>query len=45
MPTASEAIALYQQSLQISESIGNIQGKAATLQCLANKWQTVKVLS
>ncbi|MBO1054436.1 MULTISPECIES: hypothetical protein [unclassified Dolichospermum] len=45
MPTAREAIALYQQSLQISESIGNIQGKAATLHCLANKWQTVKVLS
>jgi hypothetical protein len=31
MPTASEAIALFQQSLQITESIGNVQGKAMTL--------------
>jgi len=35
MPAAREAIALYQQSLQISESIGNIQGKAVILHCLA----------
>jgi tetratricopeptide (TPR) repeat protein len=26
-----EAIALYQQSLEITESIGNVQGKAITL--------------
>ncbi|WP_242032267.1 tetratricopeptide repeat protein [Aphanizomenon flos-aquae] len=30
-----EAIALYQQSLQITESIGNVQGQAATLNNLA----------
>ncbi|MEH1923215.1 tetratricopeptide repeat protein, partial [Nostoc sp.] len=30
-----EAIALYNQSLEIDERIGNIQGKAATLHCLA----------
>ena len=36
MPTVSEAIALYQQSLQISESIGDVQGKAMTLWCLGH---------
>ncbi|MGI2905035.1 tetratricopeptide repeat protein [Tolypothrix sp. VBCCA 56010] len=30
-----EAIALYKQSLEITERIGNLQGKAATLHCLA----------
>ncbi|WP_231395470.1 tetratricopeptide repeat protein, partial [Dolichospermum circinale] len=30
-----EAIAHYQQSLEIKESIGNVQGKAATLHQLA----------
>ena len=32
MPTAREAIAFYQQSLQISESIGNIQLNSRILQ-------------
>ena len=36
MPTAREAIALYQQSLQISESIGNIQLNNRILQQDAN---------
>jgi hypothetical protein len=36
MPTASEAIALFQQSLQITESIGDVQGKAMTLWCLGH---------
>jgi hypothetical protein len=35
MPTASEAIALFQH-LQISESIGDVQGKAMTLWCLGH---------
>jgi tetratricopeptide (TPR) repeat protein len=30
-----EAIAFYQQSLELQEKIGNLQGKAATLHCLA----------
>jgi tetratricopeptide (TPR) repeat protein len=30
-----EAIALYQQSIDIEEQIGNVQGKAATLHCMA----------
>ncbi|MBD0302848.1 MAG: tetratricopeptide repeat protein, partial [Tolypothrix sp. T3-bin4] len=30
-----EAIALYNQSLEIKERIGDVQGKAATLHCLA----------
>ena len=30
-----EAIAFYEQSLQLEEKIGNVQGKAATLHCLA----------
>jgi len=30
-----KAIALYQQSIEIEEKIGNVQGKAATLHCLA----------
>jgi tetratricopeptide (TPR) repeat protein len=30
-----EAITLYQQSLELKERIGNVQGKAATLQCMA----------
>ena len=30
-----EAIALYQQSLEIKERIGNVQGKAATLHQMA----------
>jgi len=30
-----EAIALYQQSLELYEKIGNVQGKAASLHCLA----------
>ncbi|WP_234017250.1 tetratricopeptide repeat protein [Nostoc sp. 'Lobaria pulmonaria (5183) cyanobiont'] len=30
-----EAIALYNQSLEINERISNVQGKAATLHCLA----------
>ncbi|MEH1778021.1 MAG: tetratricopeptide repeat protein [Nostoc sp.] len=30
-----QAIALYNQSLEIFERIGNVQGKAATLHCLA----------
>ncbi|WP_341527721.1 tetratricopeptide repeat protein [Nostoc sp. UHCC 0302] len=31
-----EAIALYNQVLEIDERIGDVQGKAATLHCLAN---------
>ncbi|MEH2230909.1 MAG: tetratricopeptide repeat protein [Nostoc sp.] len=31
-----EAIALYNQSLEITERIGNFQGKAVTLHCLGN---------
>jgi tetratricopeptide (TPR) repeat protein len=31
----TEAIALYQQSLDLEERIGNVQGKAASLHCLA----------
>ena len=30
-----EAIAFYQQSLELKEKIGDVQGKAATLHCLA----------
>ncbi|MEP6515560.1 tetratricopeptide repeat protein [Microcoleus vaginatus] len=30
-----EAIAFYQQSLELNEKIGDVQGKAATLHCLA----------
>ena len=30
-----EAIALYQQSLELKEKIGDVQGKAATLHCIA----------
>ncbi|WP_341730570.1 tetratricopeptide repeat protein, partial [Microcoleus sp. EPA2] len=30
-----EAIAFYQQSLELQEKIGDVQGKAATLHCLA----------
>ncbi|MEG5139355.1 MULTISPECIES: tetratricopeptide repeat protein, partial [unclassified Microcoleus] len=30
-----KAIAFYQQSLELQEKIGNVQGKAATLHCLA----------
>ncbi|MHC5735911.1 tetratricopeptide repeat protein [Nostoc sp.] len=29
-----QAIALFNQSLEINERIGNVQGKAATLDCL-----------
>ncbi|MEH1897070.1 MAG: hypothetical protein V7K94_17555 [Nostoc sp.] len=29
-----EAIALFNQSLEIKERIGDVQGKAATLNCL-----------
>jgi hypothetical protein len=36
MPTASEAIALFQQSLQLNESIRDVQGKAMTLWCLGH---------
>jgi tetratricopeptide (TPR) repeat protein len=32
----AEAIDLYQQSLEIKERIGNVQGKAATLAMLGN---------
>ena len=31
-----EAIALYNQSLEIDERIGNVQGKAMTLWCLGD---------
>jgi tetratricopeptide (TPR) repeat protein len=31
----SEAIALFQQSLELKEQIGDVQGKAATLHCMA----------
>jgi tetratricopeptide (TPR) repeat protein len=31
-----EAIALYNQSLEITERIGDVQGKGATLHCLGN---------
>jgi tetratricopeptide (TPR) repeat protein len=31
-----QAITLYQQSVDIEESIGNVQGKAATLAMLGN---------
>ena len=31
-----EAIALYNQSLEINERIGNVQGKAATLKCIGH---------
>ena len=41
MPTAREAIALYQQSLQISESIGNIQLNNRILQ--QNKMLMMKI--
>ncbi|MEG4107451.1 tetratricopeptide repeat protein, partial [Microcoleus sp. S13_C5] len=30
-----QAIAFYQQSLELKEKIGDVQGKAATLHCLA----------
>ncbi|WP_375493926.1 hypothetical protein [uncultured Nostoc sp.] len=35
MSTTGYAYALYNQSLEIKERIGNVQGKAATLHCLA----------
>ena len=41
MPTLREAIALYQQSLQISESIGNIQLNNRILQ--QNKMLMMKI--
>ncbi|MDZ8188969.1 MAG: tetratricopeptide repeat protein [Nostoc sp. ChiSLP02] len=44
-----KAIALYNQSLEIEERIGNVQGKAATLHCLgvlyANKGEVDKAIA
>jgi tetratricopeptide (TPR) repeat protein len=33
---SEEAITLYKQSLELTERIGNVQGKAAILHCMAN---------
>ncbi len=35
-----KAMALYEQSLQIKEQLGDLQGKSATLHNMANVWVT-----